>query len=321
MEADTYREKLTLILSSELKGWVTHVKIRGMEIWAGTNQGMIANLRLPLQDDPIMYACNGEIADIVLAPNGVLVSTSTGQLLEINHQGKMRKLPYSLDIQWKIFQYKDGYVFAGRNGTLIHTDFHYSPRWTTKIASPWDIHIQDDRIFSVSTSRKLEMLSLETGEINWSKLSLYPVYACEYHNGKYYIGTTEGSIEVLDQMGHCLDKINTPAVRILQNTSLGLLAGMVDGSVTCFDEHLTERWKFLTGSWVKSICFYSNRIVVGSADHFVYLLGPNGNCMDSYQTGYSVLSVDADQKEVAAGSADGYIYVFKRKHDIIIPNT
>jgi hypothetical protein len=147
------------------------------------------------------------------------------------------------------------------------------------------------------------------------------VYACEHHGDNYYIGTAEGSIAIIDSTGKSLLQIRTPVVRILKYSSFGLLAGMVDGSVTCYDNNLSTKWKYKTGSWIKSICPTSDRVFIGSADHCVYLLDLKGTCIDSYETGYSVLSVDTDDDNVVAGSADGHTYVFKRKHAIIIPNT
>lgn len=290
--------------------WVIKVKVHKDRVISANSRGevyyydLINNLEVARLDLGI------EATNIIVINNHCLISTNGNLIIETDLDGKIiNKLNYSG--VWKIYIFDNNYILSDRNGFIYRLDPNFNLVWKIKSDSAWDICIYDKKIYVASTDMSVSVFDYELGIKVWHKEYKHPVYSCTIFNSNLYVGTSEGKIEIIDSNYKIIDELNIPAVRILKSAKCGILAALVNNSVIYLDKNLGIKWEYKTGSWIKDIYCDDNKIFLGSADNYLYVLNYNGKCLSKYMTNGTVFCVDKYNENYVIGSADGNVYIFR----------
>ncbi|MGE5423532.1 MAG: hypothetical protein ACM3QW_09730 [Ignavibacteriales bacterium] len=311
METFTCDSPINLLKNWYHGDWILKVLSSQKCIVSGTNSGKVLFYNLDDYGYNSQINMQGEITAICAAKDFCLIGSLGGDVLKANWSGTNQD---SVNIPGAcvIIPRHNGFLIGTRNGQLNWMDEGLSLTSKTAIDSIWDLRTDNRMVVAASTQGSITVLDSYSEEIIWKREYRAPVYGIELADKALWIGTAEGMIEVFEDSFRMLGQLNTPGVRIIKRAGDRMLVCFVDGSIGCFDLGLEKQWSFRTASWIKDVKVNDDIIVIGSADHNIYVLNYQGEMLFKYRTGYSVMSVDLEDNVIIAGSADGNTYAFFR---------
>lgn len=290
-------------------GWVVKTSIMDHYVVSGTDRGCILVKDLVNCQNTWTISINGEITDICASYDYFIVGCLNNQLMISDWNGKDRKY-HKIEGVWKIIEHESSFIIGTRNGILHLLDKQLLIRKSLAVDPVWELKAYANQIVVASSRGSIKLVDWSTGELIWQRQYNSPVYGVEIVGGLVYIGTADGLIEVLDSNSNPLNYMKTASVRSITRYFSGILVCYADGFIVSYDLDLKQKWAFKTKSWIKDVKARNKTVVIGSADHCIYILNDEGRLLGQYKTDYSVLSVDVNDETLVAGSADGCTYIF-----------